>query len=187
MRIKVIVFVTLLLILIIVRFVTNINNEQESLGEFRIVRECLDERFCKCEEDVIIIGNNEKQIQNGFYDVKIAIKNQSLTVNLNKLWYKKFNENLYEIEYVDWLISYIEKSTNFKFSKEEKENLSQKIISKYTSVKDFDFNIQENINIGQLLVTFDYSGCELILIIERRTNEKKSILLFNKLNCINIE
>lgn len=49
----------------------------------------------------IRIGENEKQIENGYYDLEIFIKNnKSIVIALNKLW-KEFDEKLYQDEYIN--------------------------------------------------------------------------------------
>jgi len=59
------------------------------------------------DEEKIRIGENEKQIENGYYDLEIFIKNnKSIVIALNKLW-KEFDKKLYQEEYVNEIVSSI--------------------------------------------------------------------------------
>lgn len=52
------------------------------------------------EKEKIRIGENKKQIENGYYDLEIYIENnKNIVVVLNKLW-KEFDEKLYQEEYI---------------------------------------------------------------------------------------
>jgi len=57
-------------------------------------------RIIKKLDHNVFIGETDKQIGNGYYDVKTYIqKNKCIVICLNKLW-KKFDESLYEESYV---------------------------------------------------------------------------------------
>ena len=47
----------------------------------------------------IKVGENKKQIENGYYDIEIFLKGKNIVINLNKLW-KEFDEKLYQDEYI---------------------------------------------------------------------------------------
>lgn len=59
-------------------------------------------------EDKIYVGENEKQIENGYYDIYVYVrKNKHLVISLNKLW-KEFDEKLYQKEYITEIATSIE-------------------------------------------------------------------------------
>ena len=54
--------------------------------------------------NAILIGENIKQLENNYYDIKICMNSQNITIdiNINKLW-KEFNSDLYQEEYLNQL------------------------------------------------------------------------------------
>ena len=48
----------------------------------------------------ILIGNNIKELENGFYDIKISNLSQGIDIYLNKLWYENYDEDYIQEEYL---------------------------------------------------------------------------------------
>lgn len=64
------------------------------------VMSCIEGRVCIEDEETIKIGNNEKELENGYYDVLLEKTETGFIAHINKLWKTEFNETLYEEEYV---------------------------------------------------------------------------------------
>lgn len=64
------------------------------------VMSCIEGRVCIEDEETIKIGNNEKELKNGYYDVLLEKTETGFIAHINKLWKTEFNETLYEEEYV---------------------------------------------------------------------------------------
>lgn len=90
-------------------------------------------------EDKIYVGENEKQIENGYYDICVYIQeNKYLVISLNKLW-KEFDEKLYQKEYVTEIAKSIESILDEDLNNEELFNY---ILSGYMIAKKSE-NIEE--------------------------------------------
>lgn len=84
-------------------------------------------------EDKIFVGENEKQIENGYYDMYVYVhKNKHLVISLNKLW-KEFDEKLYQKEYVTEIVRSIESVLEEDLSNDE---LFSYILSGYSIAKN---------------------------------------------------
>lgn len=78
-------------------------NKEINISEYRI-KSIFDKnvknRIIKKLGYNLLIGETDKQIENGYYDVKTYIQNNKcIVICLNKLW-KKFDESLYEEYYI---------------------------------------------------------------------------------------
>lgn len=51
-------------------------------------------------EDEVLIGNNLKELQNNFYDIKLQNNKDGVYIYLNKLWYLEYDETYIEDEYL---------------------------------------------------------------------------------------
>ncbi len=67
------------------------------------IEKCINKNISNREiiisEEKIKVGENQKQIENGYYDIEIFLKDKNIVISLNKLW-KEFNEKLYQEEYI---------------------------------------------------------------------------------------
>lgn len=57
-------------------------------------------RIIKKFDQSVFVGESDKQMENGYYDIKTYIQNNNcIVICLNKLW-KRFDERLYEEDYI---------------------------------------------------------------------------------------
>ena len=77
--------------------------EEINISEYRIksiFEENIKQRTIKNSGYQVFIGETDKQIENGYYDVKAYIQdNKCIVIYLNKLW-KEFDERMYEEDYI---------------------------------------------------------------------------------------
>lgn len=82
---------------------TEKNYQAINISEHRIKTiydENIKNRRIRKVNHIVFIGETDKQIENGYYDVKTYIQNnKSIVVCFNKLW-KQFVESLYEEDYI---------------------------------------------------------------------------------------
>ena len=107
--------------------------------ELRYIKECIESRICQEVNGEYFIGNNLKELENGYYDIKIINTQKGVNLAFNKLWYKQFNLNLYEQDYVNIIVRYISnmilKKTFVKLSEEELNVIYNDILDGYIKVK----------------------------------------------------
>lgn len=85
--------------------------EEINISEYRIetiFEKNIKNRITKKLDHNLFIGETDKQIGNGYYDVKAYIQNNKcIVVCLNKLW-KEFDSSLYEENYIKEIVESIE-------------------------------------------------------------------------------
>lgn len=130
----------------------------------------------------IVIGNNLKEVQNGFYDTSIEVLNNSkekslIEVRINKLWktIESFDsDKLYEEEYVNEIIQVINLLLFQNIEELQENNFKNKIIKEYTQAKKPKQQAEENeIKFTQKMVLKKY--------ILKFGEEKSQLLIMIKL------
>lgn len=91
--------------------------------------------------NVILVGANKKQLENGYYDIKIEIENaekkdNKIKIYINKLW-KEFNSSLYEQVYAEEVAVSVNKICKICDNTME---LKQFLIDKYSEAKSEKIN-----------------------------------------------
>ena len=81
----------------------------------------------------IYIGNTKKEIENGFYDIYITNKNNTINIYINKLFKEFKYDILYNEEYLDEILNYINNISNFEI---DIFNLKKDIIKYYLDIKN---------------------------------------------------
>lgn len=160
-------FIVILIILILLLFSCFKKDKQEI--NLNYLYECIDDRACITQEQVMLIGENEKELQNGYYDFKIENVERGIKAYINKLWYRKFNENMYEQEYAKKIYEYISKvlssRANVKLNENEEKWIYDSICESYVRVKNGE-NINFHRTIYNIEFTFYSENFELILCME---------------------
>ena len=90
-----------------------LNKEQLKVENFNI-----NGRVSYIDNDNILIGQNIKELQNGFYDLKIVNQNEQVIIYLNKLWYEYYGEDFIQDNYLAEICRCIVN----KLNKNEKQN-----------------------------------------------------------------
>ena len=122
-----------------------LNKEQLKVENFNI-----NGRVSYIDNDHIFIGENLKELQNGFYDLKIVNQNEQVIIYLNKLWYEYYGEDFIQDNYLAEICRCIVN----KLNKNEKQNQEKQdfeyMLFKYIKdnyVKVRNNKIMEKINI----------------------------------------
>lgn len=168
MRGKYLVVAVLLVLGIVFVSLYCLNKTSDSKVSLQYIDECIYGRSCLRISNEFYVGNNEKELQNGYYDFKVSNTQNGITIVINKLWYKEFNETLYEQEYVELLCRYISKivlRVNVVFSESELNKLYKNILEAYPKAKE---NIQYQVEcvINNIKFTFYTKNYELVLNME---------------------
>lgn len=131
---------------------------------YSILNENMKDRCVLKANTSVLIGENSKQLENGFYDIKFELKSKSLIVYVNKLW-KVFNEELYEEEYINEVMIALQKIIDVSDDLNElrtclkseyiKTKKNEEIQNKNTfEISNFIFNIR-NAN-KEVVITINY-------------------------------
>ena len=81
----------------------------------------IENRVSLFNEDILYIGENKKEIENGYYDIKLLNTKEGVLVYLNKLWYEKFSSTLIDEEYLAKICKLIVNNFSITDYKEELE------------------------------------------------------------------
>lgn len=96
--------------------------------------------------DELLIGENEKELQNGYYDFKISKNSEALIVYLNKLWYGEYDGDNIQEEYLAKICKELVKCLNIECEKQEVE------YQLYKYIKENYLDIRKGENKGQIKV-----------------------------------
>lgn len=101
------------------------------------------DRYVTINNACISIGKNKNELDNGYYDINLKLKEKSIEIYVNKL-FKEFDiDTICDEIYVNELIEYITKILNLKI---DKKQFSQIIINNYEIIRDVDRNSVENVD-----------------------------------------
>lgn len=102
-----IVFVAVTALVLIIIFIPkgrnkDNNNMQEasSLNSFQITDFNIQNRAVLKKDNAIYVGNNTKELENNFCDIKIQNTDNGVAIDLNKLWYETYGEDYIEDNYL---------------------------------------------------------------------------------------
>ena len=123
---------------------TKITDKEINISEYRIKTvfdKNIKNRIIKNFDKIVFIGETDKQIENGYYDIKAYIENNKcIVVHLNKFW-KMFDERLYEEEYITEMAESIKEILDINVPLNE---IYDYIISGYISAKSNSDNSKDN-------------------------------------------
>ncbi len=117
------------------------------------------------KDNVVFVGNSKKEIENGYYDLKIMLEDRNVKLYINKLW-KVFNQSLYEKDYVREVINSVFDIFEIN-QKKQKECLIQYITNGYLVSKGVnkENSSNEQIYIDKIRIKSEIVDSELILNI----------------------
>lgn len=104
-------------------------------------------------ENSVLIGNNTKELENGYYDLKITYEQDVLKVNLNKLWYENYGEDYIDNEYLAKICREIVRVADINNKDKEAEYILFKHIKE-------NFN---NVKQGESVENIKIQGCNIHL------------------------
>ena len=78
----------------------NENQELSSSNLFQITDFNIQNRAVLKKDNAIYVGNNTKELENNFCDIKIQNTDNGVAIDLNKLWYETYGEDYIEDNYL---------------------------------------------------------------------------------------
>lgn len=174
----IIVLIVVLYIISFIKIVFNQNTNATSITNISIYRiedsisKNITSRQILRKDNIVFVGYSKKEIENGYYDLKITLEDRGLKVYINKLW-KEFNESLYEEVYVDQITNSI--FDIFEYNEEtQKELLANHIIQVYLNSKGVTQEIYDkSLNIGKININTKIVNSELVLTIYKEVDNEK--------------
>lgn len=174
-RIFIIIFIVTLIILILYQKNYNNCSQERDVGykkytdfykqNYEDFDTVIKDRFVIKDENGLSIGKSKNELDNGYYDVKIAVKDQNIEIYLNKL-FKDFNFNLiYDESYIDEIVKTIIKIFNLNISN---ENIKKVIIDNYIVIRDTNRNNVESVDKTILIneININISVYQNILVLK---------------------
>jgi len=136
-----------------------------------IKRNITNREILKVDEN-ILVGYNKKELENGYYDLKITMSEKTLSVHVNKAW-KEFNNKLYEEEYINQLVNSI---TNiFEIENNDAYNqIYEYIVHGYKVSKgliDNSLNDKNKLKAEEAILKQKIENNELILSISKEVDK----------------
>ncbi len=170
MKKKVIIVIAIVLIcvaLVIAIMFKNkeeINIESKSVQTIQITDFNIDNRVTLKKENNLLLGNNTKELENNFYDIKITNTSEGVEVYLNKLWYEDCGQDYIQDEYLAKICRELSSKLNVQETTEEFEYLLYKYVKdNYIKVRQGE-NIEE-IQTDKLSLKFELEDSVAKLII----------------------
>ncbi|MBR6688650.1 MAG: hypothetical protein IKL68_01375 [Clostridia bacterium] len=121
------------------------------------------------KNNTVYIGENLKELENDFYDIKISALNSGLEVTLNKLWRYKVNkdyiEDEYLIEIVDKVVGLLNVST---INEDVSYELYKYIKQNFLKVKNHEQ--VEKLELEEFRIHSKNIEGECVIYIERKIN-----------------
>ena len=115
----------------------------------------------------IYIGNNLKELENGFYDIRLQNIDSGICVYLNKLWYENYGKDYIQDDYLAQICRELTSKVNIQNNKEEFEYMLYKYIKdNYTKVRNNE-NIEKVIT-EDISMEFELEDNIVKLIIRGR-------------------
>lgn len=111
--------------------------ETKAIEKIKITNFSVKDRIVIHKNNSIYVGNNIKELENDFYDVKIMNNENDVEVYLNKLWYKTYGSDYIQDEYLAAICRQLAANINIASSKDNLEYFIYKYIKdNYTKVRD---------------------------------------------------
>ena len=142
---KVVLLISVVILVMSIFLVINIKktNVREyntlKINEFNIK-----ERVTIKDNNEIYVGENVKEIENGYYDLKIASQKDNVQIFLNKLWYKKIDKDYIQDDYLANICREIVNEINISDNKDELEYML------YKYIKENYLNVRNNEKIEEI-------------------------------------
>ena len=130
MKKTIIIIVLVLLLLLSIIILTNSLNKKSlnNINKIQIDQIKIKNRTTIKIDNIIYVGENIKEIENGYYDLKIVNEENTVDIYLNKLWYKNFNESYIQDDYLVNICHEIVNNIKVNKNKEELEYLLYKYV-----------------------------------------------------------
>lgn len=160
---KIIIVVSIILVAtLIIVFILNMsskkNNEIQQVSSsnlFQITDFNIKNRTVLKKDNAIYVGNNTKELQNNFCDIKIQNTDNGVAIDLNKLWYKTYGDDYIQDDYLAQICREITNRLNVKGDSEQIE------YAMYQYIKDNYIKVRESETVEDILT--DEINMKLVL------------------------
>lgn len=141
---KIVIFIALIILLVICVILV-VNRSEKCIGHdknnrvlgINLQQFSLENRAKLLKNNTLFVGNNVKELENGYYDFKLQNAENTVVITLNKLWYEEYGVDYIQDEYLAKICREIAKRLNVNVEKLELEyQLYKYIKGNYVQVKD---------------------------------------------------
>ena len=141
---KMIIVLTVIVVVLIAVFILkmrskedNENQELPSSNTFQITDFNIENRAVLKKDNAIYVGNNTKELENNFCDIKIQNTDDGVVIDLNKLWYETYGDDYIQDDYLAQICREITNRLNVKGDSEQTEYAMYKYIkANYIKVRE---------------------------------------------------
>jgi len=99
----------------------------------------------------VFIGTTTRELENGYFDIKISLKQKYLELSVIKLWKDYTSEYLYEEKYIEELSNCIMKICKDKYTEDDIAKLNKYIFISYVESKKENIEV-EDANISNIKI-----------------------------------
>lgn len=149
MKKMVIIASLILLVLVLCLIIYKINNKQQDIKfnneKLQITNFNISNRVTLIVDDAIYVGNNQKELENNFYDIKILNTANGVALYLNKLWYETYGDDYIQDEYLARICRELVTRLNVEGDAEQLEYLL------YKYVKDNYIKVRQNEEVEDII------------------------------------
>ena len=143
-----VIIVLVLTTLFILNLNGNENNEKQQVSSsnlFQITDFNIKNRTVLKKDNAIYVGNNIKELENNFCDIKIQNTENSVVIDLNKLWYETYGNDYIQDDYLAQICREITNRSNVKGDSEQIE------YAMYKYIKDNYIKVREGESVEVIL------------------------------------
>lgn len=139
-----------------------IENEDINISSRKIIK--------NKENYEVFIGKNEKEIENGYYDLYINIKDQEANIYINKL-FKEYEGRIYDSNYLIEIVNYLDYIFDIGLNDSEKNDLTNTIEKHYNYLRGENIEKQYNVedcNYNKFKIVFKIEENLLKIVLSKR-------------------
>lgn len=115
--------------------------------------------------DELLVGENKKELENGYYDFKVAKSKDGLIIYLNKLWYGEYEQDYIQDEYLAKICRGLVKCLNVEDENEEIEyQLYKHIKENYLDIRNGEK--KEKIEVDNIIIDSKSIDNQCVLYIK---------------------
>ena len=137
----------------------NENQDLSSSNTFQITDFNIQNRTVLKKANAIYVGNNTKELENNFCDIKIQSTDNGVVIELNKLWYATYGDDYIQDDYLAQICREIANRLNIKGDSEQIE------YAMYKYIKDNYIKVREGESVEEILT----DKINIKLVLEEQT------------------
>ena len=143
-------------------------DDKINISEFRIKTifdKKIKDRITRKINQNVFVGETDKQIRNGYYDIKAYIQNNKcIVIYLNKLW-KEFDERLYEEDYITEITGSIKDILDINIPQNK---IYDYILDGYLSAKNSNDNKEYVLDLDKYVIKGEVLEKEFVMSIYKK-------------------